>query len=338
MARILVIDDEPEIRTLLAKLIGAEGHEVIEAADAASGFAALSRSPDAVFVDVSMPGETGTEFLLRMRLHPTYGRIPAMFVTAHGARAEPLAAAGIAGPRLVTKPFRRDDIREALSAMLRSHRRRLDTRVRVVNQAVQADLDGVGPEVVKNLSLGGLYAVTRVRRPVGDAVHLMILHGKAAMRTVARVTHRGPDGLGLAYVNPGADFLAAVSAAIEDMLSQVPLCDDRREAARINVNVAIVVAEGNDRTQAELKDLSASGAFVVTPSPPPIGARIYLYLPGYTFSEGTGRRSELRGCLAEVVRHSDGGFGCRFIQPTAEFRMAAQELMHADGKEILVGM
>jgi DNA-binding response OmpR family regulator len=338
VARILVIDDEPDVRRLLRKLIEADGHEVIEAQDAREGYAALDKRPDAVLVDVSMPGEPGVQFVTKLRQPPSASQTPAMFVTAHGERAVPVQRLGIAGPHVIRKPFHREEIREALMAMLRSHRRRLDARVRVVREAVRADLDANGPDLVKNLSLGGLYVATALRRAEGDRVDLMIIYAGQHLRCTARVTHRGTDGLGLAYVKPDAAFLAAVSAAIDDMLSDGADGADRRREPRVKVEAAIAFGDAKGRTEARLKDLSGSGAFVVTPNPPATGSEIYLYLPGYTFSEGTRRRTEVRGCLALVVRHEPGGFGCKFIHASAEFRMAAEDLLVTEGREILVGM
>ncbi|MEE8410710.1 MAG: PilZ domain-containing protein, partial [Myxococcota bacterium] len=84
------------------------------------------------------------------------------------------------------------------------------------------------------------------------------------------------------------------------------------------------------RESAQLRDLSETGGYVLTREAPPIGSRTYIYLPGYTYSDGSGERSELRGCLAEVVRVSKDGFACQFRDPSAEFSMAIKSLMERD--------
>lgn len=58
MSSILIVDDEPNIRRMVGALLAAEGYEVREAPDGASGVArALENEPDAVLLDLMMPGE-----------------------------------------------------------------------------------------------------------------------------------------------------------------------------------------------------------------------------------------------------------------------------------------
>lgn len=128
MAVIMVVDDEPEVRQLIETLLTKSGHEVLSAADAGSAFAMLERGPGgepgrepaAIFVDIDMPGETGVEFVLRLREHPRCAHVPVAFVTAYRERARPLLSTG-AEPGVVDvidKPFRLEVITKALERML----------------------------------------------------------------------------------------------------------------------------------------------------------------------------------------------------------------------------
>src|SRR5512146_3286443 len=68
MAKILVIDDEPSIETLVTAYLKPEGHEVYRAADVPSGLkAARALKPDLVVLDVMLPGMDGIELLSRLR-------------------------------------------------------------------------------------------------------------------------------------------------------------------------------------------------------------------------------------------------------------------------------
>jgi len=338
MARILVIDDEADVRRLLRKLIEADGHQVLEAQNAAEAQGALAWRPDGVLVDVSMPGETGIEFLQKLRAHPTLGQTPAMFVTAHVDRALPLQQQGLAGPHVIHKPFRHEEIRDAVRTLLRCRRRRVEARVRLVRETVHAAVDDDSPAVVRNLSPGGLFVETKSRRSLGQNVALFITYLETQLACRARVTHAGREGLGLAFIDPGTTFLTTINATIEDLLTEGSQSDDRRRATRTLVSAAVIIADTEGRKDARLRDLSLTGAFIVTSNAPAMGAQVFVYLPGYTFSEGTRRRSEVRGCPAEVVRHEGDGFGCMFRQPSAEFRMAIEDLTSSDGEEMLVGI
>ena len=72
MARILVVDDERDIRTLLADTLSEAGHEVIEAGD---GYVALQHAsnelPDLILLDVMMPWMDGLQVLKKLRGNPT---------------------------------------------------------------------------------------------------------------------------------------------------------------------------------------------------------------------------------------------------------------------------
>ena len=67
-ARILVIDDEAEIRRSVRMILEYEGYEVLEASSGPEGLAMIEREPpDLVFLDIKMPGLDGLEALQRIR-------------------------------------------------------------------------------------------------------------------------------------------------------------------------------------------------------------------------------------------------------------------------------
>jgi CheY-like chemotaxis protein len=68
MAKILVVDDDPNTRLLLRTVLSYGGHDVIEAADGVEGLASAFRQvPDLILLDLSMPAMSGPEFLRALR-------------------------------------------------------------------------------------------------------------------------------------------------------------------------------------------------------------------------------------------------------------------------------
>lgn len=68
MSTVLVIDDDPQIRSWLRDLLDAEGHHVVEAGDGNEGLACFHRShPDLVVLDIYMPNKDGLETILLLR-------------------------------------------------------------------------------------------------------------------------------------------------------------------------------------------------------------------------------------------------------------------------------
>jgi signal transduction histidine kinase len=87
MSRVLHIEDDPRNRLLVRKLLAADGHEVIDAADGLEGVrCALTLRPDLVLVDLNVPGLDGYEVTLRLRSEPSLNGVPIVAITAEGDR------------------------------------------------------------------------------------------------------------------------------------------------------------------------------------------------------------------------------------------------------------
>lgn len=112
LSRILVVDDEPDLRFLLRRVFEAAGHEVLEAANGSDALATVRRSPpDLVVTDVMMPVMNGTELIRRMRGDPTMRGIPIVAVSGHGHLAADADA-------VVAKPFQPHMLLAAVNALL----------------------------------------------------------------------------------------------------------------------------------------------------------------------------------------------------------------------------
>jgi len=120
-ARILVVEDSPDIRVLIRMLLEAGGHEVTTASDGRAGVetARLER-PDLVLMDLSLPVLSGWEAAKEIKEHPDTASIPVVAVTAHAMHGdrERALAAGCDG--FIPKPI--DE--ETFEPLVRSYLRR----------------------------------------------------------------------------------------------------------------------------------------------------------------------------------------------------------------------
>jgi two-component system KDP operon response regulator KdpE len=116
-ARILVVDDEPQIlRALQTNLRGA-GYDVVTAANAEDALAeAAMRPPDAVILDLVLPDGHGTEVARQLR---RWSHAPILVLSAVGDEQEKVAALDAGADDYVTKPFGVDELLARLRAALR---------------------------------------------------------------------------------------------------------------------------------------------------------------------------------------------------------------------------
>ena len=128
-ARLLLAEDDFELRELLACVLRADGHEVVEARDGNELWELLSeqssRAPDSfalVVSDVRMPGLTAFDVL--SKLQRTAAQIPVILITAFGDQTTHLRALRLGATRVFDKPFDCDELRDAVLETLHQRARR----------------------------------------------------------------------------------------------------------------------------------------------------------------------------------------------------------------------
>lgn len=117
-ARLLVVDDEPNIRELLAASLRFNGFEVETVGDGQSALRrALETSPDLIVLDVMLPDLDG--FSVTRRLREQGKHIPVLFLTARDETEDKVAGLTVGGDDYVTKPFSLDEVIARIRAVLR---------------------------------------------------------------------------------------------------------------------------------------------------------------------------------------------------------------------------
>ncbi|MFT0761606.1 response regulator transcription factor [Scrofimicrobium sp. R131] len=117
-ARLLVVDDEPNIRDLLASSLRFAGFEVREAADGAGAYhEAQEFHPDLIVLDVMLPDMDG--FTVTRRIRDAGMRIPVLFLTARDDMRDKVQGLTVGGDDYVTKPFGLEEVVARIRAILR---------------------------------------------------------------------------------------------------------------------------------------------------------------------------------------------------------------------------
>jgi two-component system OmpR family response regulator len=120
-ARLLVVEDEPNIRELLATSLTFAGFDVVTAADGAEAIRlATTDSPDLVVLDVMLPDLDG--FAVTRRIRESGRHLPIVFVTARDSLDDKIKGLTVGGDDYVTKPFSLDEVVARIRAVLRRTR------------------------------------------------------------------------------------------------------------------------------------------------------------------------------------------------------------------------
>jgi two-component system phosphate regulon response regulator OmpR len=115
---VLVVDDEPELRSLLAEYFGRHGLQVREAADAAAARASIAAQvPDLAILDINMPGENGLSLARWLRdAHP---RVGVVMLTTVGESVDRVIGLELGADEYIPKPFELRELLARVRAVLR---------------------------------------------------------------------------------------------------------------------------------------------------------------------------------------------------------------------------
>jgi DNA-binding response OmpR family regulator len=117
VSKVLIVDDEPNIREVVGLYLRRDGHEVVSAADGEEALDLFRSSrPDLVVLDLMLPKMNGLEVCRRMQAER---RVPLIMLTARGAEEERIVGLGIGADDYVVKPFSPRELAARVAAVLR---------------------------------------------------------------------------------------------------------------------------------------------------------------------------------------------------------------------------
>ena len=119
MARILVADDDVDIRELVEFKLATLGHEIVTVGDGSSAYSTcLAEHPDLAVLDIMMPGLTGLEAVKALREHAETAGIPVILLTARAQQSDVEIGYQAGANDYITKPFSPRDLAARVEALL----------------------------------------------------------------------------------------------------------------------------------------------------------------------------------------------------------------------------
>lgn len=124
MAKIVIVEDEPDIRELIAFTLRFAGYEVITGNNGEEGYQLTkAERPDLVMLDVRMPKLTGYEACKRIKAEPELVDIPVIFLSAKGQENEIEQGLAAGAEEYLLKPFAPDQLVDRVKTVLAKYQK-----------------------------------------------------------------------------------------------------------------------------------------------------------------------------------------------------------------------
>jgi len=269
VARILCADDEPNILSLLKKVLGDEGHTVLTAAGGREACAMADREdPDLVLVDLTMPDQSGLEVLQHVKAHSP--RTPVILMTAYASAETAVEAMKQGALDYLIKPFAMDELK------LQIRRALAESALRAENRVLREELARRSPDLILGESPGMRDALHHTAQ-VADATTTVLILGETGTgkELIARALHRQS-------VRRAGPFLAINCGAIPEALLERELFGHERGAFT-----------GADAMHLGLLEAAADGTLLldeIAEMPSALQVKLLRVLEGHAFQRVGGVR------------------------------------------------
>ena len=123
MAHVLIVDDDPDIRSLIAETLARRNHTIVQATDGPTGLAAArTHLPQVILLDWMMPGMSGVELCSVLRADPIFEHTTIMLITARCEESDRIAGTLAGADAFIHKPFSLKDLRARVDAVAGSRK------------------------------------------------------------------------------------------------------------------------------------------------------------------------------------------------------------------------
>jgi two-component system response regulator MtrA len=119
VARILVADDDVDIRELVEFKLSTMGHDIVAVGDGAAAIdACMAEKPDLAVLDVMMPGVSGLDAIRAIRAEPALADLPVILLTARAQESDVETGFDSGADDYITKPFSPRELASRVQALL----------------------------------------------------------------------------------------------------------------------------------------------------------------------------------------------------------------------------
>jgi two-component system response regulator AtoC len=193
-ARILVVEDEPNLRRVLCAMLARDGYEVVSASDGAEALAVIDDSIDVVVTDLKMPNVDGMEVLRRVAVaHPA---VPVVMITAFGSVGHAVEAVKAGAFDYIEKPGEQEQIRLTIAKAVKQS---------AANRA-QPQTAGMGDEAVGRFGLVGksqeMQHIFQIIETVANTPSTVLITGESGTgkELVAKALHENSSRQGKPFI------------------------------------------------------------------------------------------------------------------------------------------
>jgi two-component system, NtrC family, response regulator AtoC len=200
--RVLIVDDEKNMRWVLSQALSAEGFDVAEAVDGNSALDSVSdQEPDVMVLDHRMPAPDGMEVLRKLRAKGL--SFPIIMLTAHGNVATAVEAMKAGASEYLTKPFDLEELKLAIDKALQYSG--LAAEVERLRRELDAEYDVQGIVASDPGMMGVLETVTKV----APTMATVMIYGESGTgkELIARAVHNLSDRASKPFVSVSAGAL-----------------------------------------------------------------------------------------------------------------------------------
>jgi two-component system, NtrC family, response regulator AtoC len=210
-ARILVADDEPNLRRVLSAILHRDGYDVVQAADGTEALELLGEDVTVVITDLKMPKIDGMEVL--RKVSTTHPHVPVIMITAFGTVDNAVAAVKAGAFDYIEKPFEQEQIRQIVTKAVRQSQaeRQAPRAVLAADSSVKGRFGLVGDSPQ-------MHGIFEVIGKVADTPSTVLITGESGTgkELVAKALHESSS-------RSGAPFIKINCAAIPKNLMESEL-------------------------------------------------------------------------------------------------------------------